>query len=42
MLNQLFPRGLMLMDFEKHRVDRRTLSVAFKPEPMQPLCRRAE
>jgi len=35
MLNQLFPRGLMLMDFEKHRVHRRTLSVAFKPEPMR-------
>jgi cytochrome P450 len=35
MLNLLFPRGLMLMDFEKHRADRRTLSVAFKPEPMR-------
>lgn len=35
MLNLLFPRGLMLMDFEKHRTDRRTLSVAFKPEPMK-------
>ena len=35
MLNLLFPRGLMLMDFEKHRVHRRTLSVAFKPEPMK-------
>jgi cytochrome P450 len=35
MLNLLFPRGLMLMDFEKHRIDRRTLSVAFKPEPMK-------
>ena len=35
MLNQLFPRGLMLMDFDKHRDDRRTLSVAFKPEPMR-------
>ena len=34
-LNLLFPRGLMLMDFEKHRGDRRTLSVAFKPEPMK-------
>ena len=34
-LNLLFPRGLMLMDFEKHRMDRRTLSVAFKPEPMK-------
>ena len=35
MLNQLFPRGLMLIDFDKHRVHRRTLSVAFKPEPMK-------
>lgn len=34
-LNLLFPRGLMLMDFEKHRADRRVLSVAFKPEPMR-------
>ena len=35
MLNLLFPRGLMLMDFDHHRADRRTLSVAFKPEPMR-------
>jgi len=35
MLNLVFPRGLMLMDFEKHRADRKTLSVAFKPEPMR-------
>ena len=34
-LNLLFPRGLMLMDFDKHRSDRRTLSIAFKPEPMK-------
>jgi cytochrome P450 len=34
-LNQLFPRGLMLMDFDEHRVHRKTLSVAFKPEPMK-------
>ena len=34
-LNLLFPRGLMLMDFEKHRQDRKALSVAFKPEPMR-------
>ena len=34
-LNLLFPRGLMLMDFEQHRVHRKTLSVAFKPEPMK-------
>lgn len=35
LLNLLFPRGLMLMDFDKHRADRRTLSAAFKPEPMR-------
>ena len=34
-LNQLFPRGLMLIDFEKHRAHRKILSVAFKPEPMR-------
>lgn len=34
-LNLLFPRGLMLMDFEKHRADRKALSIAFKPEPMR-------
>ncbi len=34
-LDQLFPRGLMLLDFEKHRADRRALSIAFKPEPMR-------
>jgi cytochrome P450 len=34
-LHQLFPRGLMLLDFEKHRADRRALSIAFKPEPMR-------
>ncbi len=35
LLNLLFPRGLMLMDFDHHRVHRKTLSVAFKPEPMK-------
>jgi len=35
LLNLLFPRGLMLMDFDHHRADRKTLSVAFKPEPMR-------
>ena len=34
-LNLVFPRGLMLMDFEKHRADRKALSVAFKPDPMK-------
>ena len=34
-LDQLFPRGLMLMDFDHHRADRKALSIAFKPEPMR-------
>ncbi|MEP3049841.1 MAG: cytochrome P450 [Erythrobacter sp.] len=34
-LDQLFPRGLMLIDFNHHRVDRRALSIAFKPGPMR-------
>jgi cytochrome P450 len=34
-LERLFPRGLMLMDFEAHRVHRKSLSVAFKTGPMQ-------
>jgi cytochrome P450 len=38
MLNLLFPRGLMLMDFEHHRADRKVLSIAFKPEPMKLYC----
>ena len=28
LLNLLFPRGLMLMDFDHHRMDRRALGVA--------------
>ncbi|QKG72410.1 cytochrome P450 [Erythrobacter mangrovi] len=34
-LDKVFPRGLMLMDFDHHRADRRALSIAFKPEPMR-------
>lgn len=34
-LDQLFPRGLMLLDFDHHKVDRRALSIAFKPGPMR-------
>ncbi len=37
-LNLLFPRGLMLLDFAAHRADRRALSIAFKPEPMRHYC----
>jgi len=32
---RLFPRGLMLMDDPEHRAHRKTLSVAFKQEPMR-------
>lgn len=34
-LGRLFPRGLMLLDFEEHRMHRRALSVAFKSGPMK-------
>jgi cytochrome P450 len=34
-LERLFPRGLMLLDFDEHRLHRRALSVAFKSGPMQ-------
>lgn len=34
-LDLLFPRGLMLMDFDEHRVNRKALSVAFKAGPMK-------
>jgi cytochrome P450 len=33
-LGLLFPRGLMLLDFDEHRLHRRALSVAFKAGPM--------
>ena len=34
-LERLFPRGLMLLDFDEHRLHRRALSVAFKSGPMR-------
>lgn len=34
-LDRLFPRGLMLLDFDEHRLHRKALSVAFKAGPMQ-------
>jgi len=34
-LGRLFPRGLMMLDFDEHRMYRRALSVAFKPEFMR-------
>src|SRR5204863_10202625 len=34
-LDRVFPRGLMLLDFDEHRMHRRALSVAFKAGPMR-------
>src|SRR5262249_27228328 len=34
-LERLFPRGLMLLDFDEHRLHRRALSVAFKAGAMR-------
>jgi len=34
-LELVFPNGLMMMDFDQHRMHRKTLSVAFKPAPMK-------
>ena len=34
-LDRLFPRGLMLLDFDEHRLHRKALSVAFKAGPMR-------
>jgi cytochrome P450 len=34
-LELLFPRGLMLLDFDEHRLHRKALSVAFKSAPMK-------
>jgi len=34
-LGLLFPRGLMLRDFDEHRLHRRALSFAFKDRPMK-------
>jgi cytochrome P450 len=35
LLEQLFPRGLMLLDFDEHRLHRKALSVAFKSDPLK-------
>jgi cytochrome P450 len=32
---RVFPRGLMMMDFDEHRLHRRAMGVAFKPAPMK-------
>ena len=42
LLNLLFPRGLMLMDFDHHRAERKVLGVAFKPEPMRHYAHRLD
>ncbi len=34
-MDRVFPRGLLVMDFDEHRLQRRALSVAFKAEPMR-------
>jgi len=35
LLDRLFPRGLMLLDFDEHRLHRKALSAAFKIAPMK-------
>jgi len=42
LLGRLFPRGLMLLDFDEHRLHRRALSVAFKSGPMQSYLRQLD
>lgn len=37
-LKDLFPRGLMLLDFEEHRAHRKIMGVAFKPPAMRHYC----
>lgn len=34
-MDRVFPRGLMMMDFDEHRLNRRALSAAFKAGPMK-------
>ena len=34
LLDRLFPRGLMLLDFDEHRLHPRALSIAFKAGPI--------
>jgi cytochrome P450 len=41
-LDRLFPRGIMLMDFEEHRLHRRALSVAFKSNAMRAYFQRLD
>lgn len=34
-MDRVFPRGVIMMDFDEHRLQRRALSVAFKAGPMK-------
>jgi cytochrome P450 len=34
-MDRVFPRGLMMLDFDEHRLHRRALAVAFKAGPMK-------
>ena len=34
-MDRVFPRGVIMMDFDEHRMQRRALSVAFKAGPMK-------
>ncbi len=34
-LDRLFPRGLLLLDFDEHRLHRKALSAGFKIEPLK-------
>ena len=35
LIERLFPRGLIMLDFDEHRLHRRAISVAFKAGPMK-------
>ncbi|GER00807.1 cytochrome P450 [Iodidimonas gelatinilytica] len=39
-LKDLFPRGLMLLDFDEHRAHRKIMTVAFKTPAMKHYCER--
>lgn len=41
-LKDLFPRGLMLLDFDEHRAHRKIMGVAFKPPTMRHYCERLD
>lgn len=41
-LKDLFPRGLMLLDFDEHRAHRKIMQVAFKTPAMKRYCQRLD